>query len=142
VNDLAAFLAEDFARIEPVAPSLAALDGQRLALSGVTGFFGKNLLGLLAYLHAGGLRFEVVGLSRNPQRFFATEPWAARLPWLHLLTGDASEPWPAAGPFDLLLHAATDTHASASRRRCSTAYWPARGRRWPSPPRTVCADCC
>lgn len=113
MSALAAFLAEDFRRIATAAPSLAALDGKRLYLSGATGFFGKNLLALLAHLHAGGLRFEVVGLSRDPQRFVATQPWASRLPWLRWVQGDACAPWPGDGPFELLLHAATDTHASA-----------------------------
>lgn len=113
MSDFAAFLADDFSRLEAVAPDLLALDGQRLFISGATGFFGKNLLALLAHLHAGGMRFEVVGLSRDPQRFFAAEPWAARLPWLRLLQGDAREAWPGDGAFDLLLHAATDTHAGA-----------------------------
>lgn len=110
--DFAAFLAEDFERLSAAAPPLA-LDGQRLMLSGATGFFGKNLLALLAWLHGRGQRFEVVGLSRDPQRFFTLEPWAARLPWLRLLPGDVREPWPGEGRFDALLHAATDTHASA-----------------------------
>jgi nucleoside-diphosphate-sugar epimerase len=110
--DFAAFLAEDFERLSPLAPPLA-LDGQRLMLSGATGFFGKNLLALLAWLHERGQRFEVVGLSRDPQRFLTLEPWAARLPWLTLLPGDTSQPWPGDGAFDGLLHAATDTRASA-----------------------------
>ncbi|MGM9481904.1 NAD-dependent epimerase/dehydratase family protein [Roseateles sp. NT4] len=113
MSDLAAFLAEDFGRIEPLAPDLDALAGRRLFLSGATGFFGKNLLALLDFLHRRGLRFEVVGLSRNPERFLAEQPWAAGLPWLQLLAGDARQPWPGDGPFDLLLHAATDTHAGA-----------------------------
>lgn len=111
-RDLAAFLAEDFERISAHAPALS-LDGQRLMLSGATGFFGKNLLALLAWLHARGERFEVVGLSRDPTRFLAAQPWAARLPWLRLTQADVREPWPGEGRFDVLLHAATDTHASA-----------------------------
>lgn len=111
-RDFAAFLAEDFERLSAVAPPLA-LDGQRLYISGATGFFGKHLLALLAWLHGRGQRFEVVGLSRQPQRFLALEPWATRLPWLRLLPGDVGEPWPGEGGFDALLHAATDTHASA-----------------------------
>lgn len=113
MRDLAAFLADDFDRLAPLAPALDALDGQRLYLSGATGFFGKHMLALLAWLHGRGLRFEVQGLSREPQRFFTAEPWAARLPWLRLLPGDARQPWPGNDPVDLLLHAATDTHASA-----------------------------
>lgn len=113
MTDLAAFLADDFGRIETLAPGLGGLDGQRLFLSGATGFFGKNLLALLAWLHGRGQRFDVVGLSRDPQRFLAAQPWAARQPWLSFAQGDARDPWPGDGPFDLLLHAATDTHASA-----------------------------
>ncbi len=111
-RSIAAFLAEDFERIGRAAPALS-LDGQRLMLSGATGFFGKQLLALMAWLHGCGQRFEVVGLSRDPPRFFAAEPWAAALPWLQLLPADVREPWPGEGRFDALLHAATDTHASA-----------------------------
>lgn len=113
MRDLTAFLADDFDRLAPLAPALDALDGKRLYVSGATGFFGKQLLALLARLHGQGLRFEVQGLSRDPQRFFAAAPWAVRLPWLRLLPGDARHAWPGDGPVDLLLHAATDTHASA-----------------------------
>lgn len=113
MKDLAAFLADDFDRIAPQAPALQALDGQRLFISGATGFFGQQLLALLAWLHGQGLRVEVVGLSRDPPRFFAAHPWAASLPWLQLLPGDARDTWPGEGRCDLLLHAATDTHARA-----------------------------
>ena len=110
--DLAAFLAEDFDRISATAPALS-LDGQRLMLSGATGFFGQQLLALMGWLHARGQRFEVVGLSRDPARFLDAEPWAGALTWFQLLHGDARRPWPGEGRFDLLLHAATDTHARA-----------------------------
>ncbi|MBL8275367.1 MAG: NAD(P)-dependent oxidoreductase [Pelomonas sp.] len=111
-RDLAGFLAEDFERISAHAPALT-LDGQRLMISGATGFFGKNLLAILGWLYDRGQRFEVVGLSRDPARFLAAEPWAARQPWLRLLTADVRRPWPGDGRFDALVHAATDTHASA-----------------------------
>ncbi|RTL42080.1 MAG: NAD(P)-dependent oxidoreductase [Burkholderiales bacterium] len=111
-RDIAAFLADDFERLGAVAPALL-LDGRRLMLSGATGFFGKNLLALLAWLHRRGQRFEVVGLSRDPARFLAAQPWAAALPWLHLLEADVRDPWPGHGRFDAVVHAATDTHASA-----------------------------
>jgi nucleoside-diphosphate-sugar epimerase len=111
---LAAFLADDFARLDAsLLQRCAALNGQRLYLSGATGFFGKNLLALLAFLNVRGARFEVTALSRDPQRFLAQQPWCQALPWLDLRQGDARVPWPADGPHDLLLHAATDTHASA-----------------------------
>ena len=111
--DLAAFIAEDFERIgNPVLERAVAIDGRRLVLSGATGFFGKNLLALLAHLHDRGARFEVSGISRDPARFFAAAPWAEKLPWLTLHRADARGPWPIQSPHELLLHAATETHAS------------------------------
>ena len=111
---LAAFLAEDFERLGPALLARAArIDGQRLLLSGATGFFGCNLLALLHHLHQRGARFEVTALSRDPVRFLAAQPWAGTLRWLTLQRGDARQPWPAQGAHELLLHAATDTHASA-----------------------------
>lgn len=113
------FLADDFRRLATLAPTvfaeLAALGGQRLFLSGATGFFGKNLLALLAHLHRDGLPLEVTALSRDPDRFLRAAPWARSLPWLTWQRGDARDPWPAEGRYDLLLHAATDTHADAHR---------------------------
>lgn len=111
---LAEFLGQDFDRLgQAVLARCAPLDGKRMYLSGATGFFGKSLLALLAHLQRRGLRFEVTALSRDPERFAAAEPWARRLPWLDLRRGDVRFPWPASGRYELLLHAATDTHASA-----------------------------
>lgn len=112
--DLACFLAQDFERLgESLRQRCAVLDGQRLYLTGATGFFGKNLLALLAWLYQRGLRFEVTALSRDPQRFLAQQPWCAQQPWLTLCAGDVRQRWPAQGAYSLLLHAATDTAASA-----------------------------
>lgn len=113
-SDLARFLAEDFERLgAPLLQRCSALDGHRLYLTGATGFFGKSLLALLALLYQRGVRFEVTALSRDPQRFLAQQPWCAKQPWLSLRAGDVREPWPGEGSHDLLLHAATDTVASA-----------------------------
>lgn len=112
--DLADFLAQDFARLgEPLLQRCAALEGRQLYLTGATGFFGKHLLALLAWLHQRGLHFEVTALSRHPERFAAQHPWSKRQSWLKVLAGDVRQPWPGHGPHDLLLHAATDTAASA-----------------------------
>jgi nucleoside-diphosphate-sugar epimerase len=108
------FLAADFARINAgVIARCGKVDGKRLFISGATGFFGKNLLALLAYLHGRGAKFEVTALSRAPDRFLADQPWCRGLPWLQWHKGDASEAWPGEGRYDLVLHAATDTVASA-----------------------------
>jgi nucleoside-diphosphate-sugar epimerase len=116
-GDFARFLAEDFERIEALdakpLQACRALNGQQLMLTGATGFFGKNLLALCAYLYRNGLRFEVTALSRNPQRFLLAQPWAAQQPWLNWVQGEVTGPWSAPGTHSLLLHAATDTHASA-----------------------------
>lgn len=111
---LAEFLGQDFDRLgQAVLARCAPLDGKRMYVSGATGFFGKSLLALFAYLHTQGLRFEVTALSRDPDGFLAAEPWVRHLRWLDLRRGDVRAPWPASGRYELLLHAATDTHASA-----------------------------
>lgn len=106
------FLRDDFERLTAgpgtaLLARCAALDGQRLFLSGGSGFFGLNLLALLAWLHERGLRFEVSALAREPARWLAAHPRLARQPWLTLHTGEMIAPWPDAGGHDLLLHAAT-----------------------------------
>lgn len=112
------FLAGDFERLGPAVTSrCAALAGKRLYLTGATGFFGRNLLALLSWLARSSVEFRVTALSRAPQRFLARERWCADAAWLEWRTGDVRDPWPGAGSFDLLLHAATDTHADAHRDR-------------------------
>lgn len=114
--ELADFLAADFARIEPHwGTHLAVLDGQRLYLSGASGFFGRSVLALLVFLRTRGVRCDVTALSRHPQRFLAEHPWCRALPWVRWQRGDMTMPWPDTGAHDLLLHAATDTHVAAHR---------------------------
>jgi len=113
-DSLCEFLAADFARMgAAIIARCEKMDGKRLYLTGATGFFGKNLLALFAYIHGRGASFEVTALSRAPEAFLADQPWCRRQPWLAWRTGDASDPWPGEGRYDLVLHAATDTVASA-----------------------------
>ena len=116
-TDLAGFLADDFERLVALDPLLAtrceALAGHRLFLTGATGFFGKGLLALLAWLQRRGVAVEVTAMSRDPQRFLDQHAWARSMPALRWMRGDVEQPWPDAGQQTLLLHAATDTHASA-----------------------------
>lgn len=110
------FLAADFERIGgPLLARAARIDGKRLILSGATGFFGANLLALLSYLYGRGARFEVSALSRDPAAFFARHTWARSLSWLSLQAGDVRKPWPMQSAHELMLHAATDTKATAHR---------------------------
>ena len=112
------FLAEDFVRMgSAVMRRCMRIDGRRLYLSGATGFFGKNLLALFAELHRRGARFEVTGLSRDPDRFLAEQRWCAAAQWLDLRRGDVRQAWPASGDYQLLVHAATDTAAAAQSSR-------------------------
>jgi nucleoside-diphosphate-sugar epimerase len=114
VKSFEKFLATDFARIGAAQlERCRALDGRRLYLTGATGFFGKNLLALFAYLHNRGIKISVTALSRDPQRFLAAQPWCRDRPWLVWQRGDAAQAWPGEGQFDLVLHAATDTRAEA-----------------------------
>lgn len=116
-NNLVAFdefVANDFASMDAkLMARCMKLHGRRLYLSGATGFFGKNLLSLLAHLERQGAVFSVTALSRSPDRFLAEQPWCRRLQWLEWRTGDVSAPWPGTGTYDCLIHAATDTAASA-----------------------------
>jgi nucleoside-diphosphate-sugar epimerase len=108
------FLSADFARLNAaVIDRCRRIDGKRLYLSGATGFFGKNLLALFAYLHRLGASFEVTALSRSPARFLADQLWCRGQTWLRWREGDVSEPWPGEGGYDILLHAATETAASS-----------------------------
>jgi len=110
------FLAEDFARIgDRVLSRCSRLDGSRVYLSGATGFFGKNLLCLLAYLQRRGSRFQVTALSRSPEQFLEQSPWARRLNWVEWCKGDVTDPWPGDGKYDHVLHAATETTAESHR---------------------------
>jgi nucleoside-diphosphate-sugar epimerase len=108
------FLATDFARIGP-APieRCMRIDGARLYISGATGFFGKNVLSLLAYLRRRGASFRVTALSRSPEQFLAAHPWCRRLSWIDWQRGDVLAKWPGEGPHDYVLHAATETKTHA-----------------------------
>lgn len=90
------------------------LVGQRIFVTGGTGFFGYWLLSLFDLLHGQGLDLKVCVLSRQPASFLATAPFFAHAPWLDWLHGDIKD-FGALPPADLLIHAATDTDAAAHR---------------------------
>ncbi len=93
----------------------AGLRGQRLFVTGGTGFFGCWLLEALLWLdEVHGLDLQVTVLSRDPQRFRARVPGLAAHPALHLVQGDVRDLSQVSGSFDTVIHAATDVAAPAS----------------------------
>jgi nucleoside-diphosphate-sugar epimerase len=102
--------------VAAVGPRWERLRGQRLLLTGGTGFIGKWLLATV--LHANrrlGLSVSIVALSRRPEAFLDEFPelrGAAEIEWL---AGDVRDLTPqAAGECGFAIHAATDVVASRS----------------------------
>ncbi|WP_256580453.1 NAD(P)-dependent oxidoreductase [Pseudomonas sp. Irchel s3h14] len=91
------------------------LAGKRLLLTGSTGFFGKWLLATLARLNQDGAAIEVTAVSRSPEAFLREYPEYADEAWITWLKSDVQVAitLSAGRCFDLIIHAATDTLASA-----------------------------
>lgn len=85
------------------------LSGNRIFLTGATGFFGIWLLSAFQYAFEKG-RFSgsIVALSRNPHLFLHKFPQFQDLPFLHFHQGDILDFSFPEGNFDLVLHAATE----------------------------------
>ncbi len=85
------------------------LRGQRIFITGGTGFFGCWLLE--AFCHANeefSLGAEAVVLSREPGRFLRKAPHLASHPAVHLVQGDLMGCTLPAGSFGYVIHAAVD----------------------------------
>lgn len=101
----------------------AALSGQRVFLTGGTGFFGKSLLWRLNELGAAAKavfpNFQMprtTVLSRDPGRFLHAFPAFASLDFVEWLQGDVRTfPFPA-GCFDSVIHAASPTRSTPGMR--------------------------
>jgi nucleoside-diphosphate-sugar epimerase len=92
-----------------------ALRGQRLFLTGGTGFIGKWLLAsLLDADRRFGLGCQVTVLTRNPDAFRTQAPGLATAAPVELLRGDVRDFRAPLGRFDLVVHAATDVAVTAS----------------------------
>ncbi len=106
-------LAEDLDHILDHTRSLwEELRGERLFLTGGTGFFGCWLLESLLWANDRlGLDCRVTVLTRTPEAFQAKAPHLARHPILTLLQGDIRTFEYPSGTFSHLIHAATESSA-------------------------------
>ena len=86
--------------------------GQRLFLTGGTGFFGTWLVESFCHINRElGLGARVTVLSRDPARFAAKAPHLVSDPAVTMLTGDVRSFAFPVGDFRYLIHAATETVA-------------------------------
>ena len=100
------------------------LRGQRLFLTGGTGFVGKWLLEALSAADARmGLGLRVTVLTRDAAAFRARHPRLAAAPLLHWHEGDVADFAFPPGSFDLVVHAAlpASTHAGEAGKLVATA---------------------
>lgn len=88
------------------------LRGERIFITGGTGFFGCWLLESLLWAQDRlGLGVEAVVLTRNPDAFRAKAPHLAGHPSVRLHVGDVRSYEFPAGTFSHVIHAATDASA-------------------------------
>ena len=88
------------------------LRGGRIFVTGATGFFGIWLLETFAYANKElGLGAELVGLSRNPQAFYAKVPHLAADSGITLHSGDVRDFQFPEGAFTHVIHAGTTSSA-------------------------------
>lgn len=93
-----------------------ALRGQKIFITGGTGFVGSWLVEYLC--HASQLLqldLQLTVLSRNPASFFERFPHMASKPMLRLVAGDVLQLQPDGSRQDIVIHAATDASAQLNR---------------------------
>lgn len=97
---------------------LRCLHGERLLITGGTGFFGSWLLeAIVSANQLLGANIETWILSRDPASFARRSPHLANAPGIHWLTGDITEfPFPE-GSFSHVIHAATAASAKLNETR-------------------------
>jgi len=119
-----AILSSRFETLSLRQPSLlSAADGQRLFLTGGTGFFGKWLLNLiLCFREHLGLNTSLTVLSRDPSRFLSEYPEYSNREGLTFIRGDVRSFAFPAGHYSWVIHAATDVNSVMERERPSDLY--------------------
>lgn len=115
---------EDLTHImEHARPLFEQLRGQRLFLTGGTGFIGRWLLHSLAFaVKELKLDVEVVALTRSKQRFAERDPVLAEEKFLSLWEGDVLAFGYPHGEFKYVIHGAVDASATLNRAKPELVY--------------------
>lgn len=92
---------------------LRGLTGQRLFITGGTGFFGIWLLSALRALQQQGILIQVTVLSRDPEGFLLRHPQFREKRWLNFIAGNITDFKIPQKQFDLVIHGATETSVAA-----------------------------
>ena len=119
------FLAEDIkAVVNTLQPHCNVLNGQRIFLTGGTGFFGKFFLhSFLGLRKTYGLDLTLTVLSRDPKHFLSVCPEFERQEGLCFIEGDVRSFVPPAGKtFDLVIHGATAASAKLEQENPDEMY--------------------
>lgn len=104
--------ADLLAVLEQTEPMWEAMRGERIFLTGATGFFGAWLLETFAYANRRlGLRAQAVALSRRPESFRAKMPHLFGDDSIVLHAGDVRDFIGPEGSFRYVVHAATEASA-------------------------------
>ncbi len=100
-----------------------ALAGQRIFITGGTGFVGKWLLESLLWASDRlALKVSAYVLTRNADRFRAESPRLARHPGIVLLDGDVQTFDYPDGEFSFIIHAATEPYFAADLNRPAATF--------------------
>jgi dTDP-glucose 4,6-dehydratase len=88
------------------------MKGQKIFITGGTGFFGHWLLESFIYINDQlGLGAKAVVLSRHPEIFAENAPYLAHNPAIQLIRGDVCTFDFPEGEYQFVIHAATDMNA-------------------------------
>lgn len=104
--------------VERAEADLRSLRGQRILVTGGTGFVGRWMISML--MHADqrlNLGVSVLSLSRDPTTFSRNEPEIAA--WCEMIAGDVRNPIQV-GQVDTIIHTATPASADLNDRSPST----------------------
>ncbi|MHB8122745.1 MAG: NAD-dependent epimerase/dehydratase family protein [Desulfuromonadaceae bacterium] len=94
---------------ESLGPLWEDFRGQRVFITGGTGFFGKWLLETLLYANQRlDLNCQITVLSRNPKSFTKNNPHLSNPAHVSFITGDVRDFIYPAGHYEFIIHAATD----------------------------------